>query len=166
MSLAVRWLISCKDCSLTFEASVWGSVNTDSPELAQAFLTGTLNVVTCPRCGTSIFVPAPVLYNDMERGLWVQIDDFPDADFLSRKSDAGIDGVHYRRHLRRDIQLIKVDNFELARHALQRLDDKEAFDRIRGSHPEWPASVVFAEVFLYHYKQALSSAPLDAPNRT
>jgi hypothetical protein len=57
-----------------------------------------------------------------------------------------------------------VDNLELARYALRRLDDKEAFDLIRGSHPDWPDNVVFAEVFLYHYGQALpstSSGPTD-----
>jgi len=164
MSLANKWALSCRSCKLTFEATVWRSVNTHSAELAEAFRDGTLNVVTCPRCGTSVFVPAPVLYNDIERGLWVQIDEFPGTDFSNHKSDAGIDGVHYRRHLRRDIQLIKVDNLELARYALRRLDDKEAFDLIRGSHPDWPDNVVFAEVFLYHYGQALpstSSGPTD-----
>jgi len=165
MSLANKWAVLCRSCNLTFEATVWSSVNTQSPELAAAFRDGTLNVVSCPRCGTSVFVPAPVLYSDIDRGLWVQVDEFSDADLFNRKSDAGIEGVHYRRHLRRDIQLVKVDNFEFARQALRALDDRESFDQIRGCHPEWPASVVFAEVFLHYYRRALSSSRLDAANQ-
>ncbi len=114
MSMPEKWAIDCTKCRLRFEAKVWASINTNSPELVEAFLRGALNVVTCPRCGSSTFVPNPVLYNDLHRGLWVKVDEFLEPAASSGKSDAGIEGVRYRRHPYRNIQYITVDSFELA----------------------------------------------------
>jgi len=157
MPRTATWAVTCTNCGRLYEAIVWSSVNTKSPNLVEAVTRGRLNVATCRNCGTSTFVPAPVLYNDMKRNLWVQIDPFLEPQSSTSKFNVGIEGVRYRPHFHREIQLIKVDSHESARNAIQHLADTETFDNIRKSHPNWPDSIVWAEVFLHHYEKALSA---------
>jgi hypothetical protein len=61
-------------CGSTFKAWVWQSANvTLMPELRQAILAGTMNVVTCPSCGDRFYVEVPFLYNDIARREWIWV---------------------------------------------------------------------------------------------
>ena len=72
MSMPGRVGVGC-DCGEQFVATVWTSVNTEDFELSEAFRQGTLNFAQCPRCSARFFIPYPVLYHDLDRGLMVQV---------------------------------------------------------------------------------------------
>lgn len=149
--------VFCINCKAGFQCGLWQSINSDYPELVESFLKGTLNFAKCPACSMSFFVPIPVLYNDMQHGLMIQIDEAEiAASNLSRsRSDSGIEGVRHRRRPNRPTQLISANSFAISRAAVRRLDDAATLDSIRQAHPEWPPSVIYAQAFICHYKREL-----------
>jgi hypothetical protein len=86
MSKPSEMNVTCA-CGRSFAAPLYQSANiTIDPDLLKAILTGEMNVVTCPSCGSRFHVEVPFLYHDMSRGemIWV----YP----LSRAADrAGVE---------------------------------------------------------------------------
>jgi len=155
MSILKTGKIGCGHCGQSFDATICHSLNTRNPQLVETFLSGNMNVFTCPSCSKSFFIPFPVLYNDLRRCLMVKIDVMSyDGRPVPPKFECGIPGVRYRRRLDRDTQMIVVDDFAFAREAIRNLEDQSVLELIRDAHAEWPKSVVYAEAFIIHYKQA------------
>src|SRR3989339_22643 len=50
-----------------FQADVWSLINASSdPELKELVMSGELNLLICPACGTSFYQEVPVVYADPE----------------------------------------------------------------------------------------------------
>ena len=108
--------VLCTRCGSAFRADLWDSVNTDTPELVDAFVDGTLNTATCPACGITSFIPNPVLYQDVDHGLMILVGPSVGAPRPTQpKSETGIKGVRYRRRANRPVQMIHVEDFDLKR---------------------------------------------------
>jgi hypothetical protein len=68
-----RMDITCA-CGEVFEAVIWQSANVKvSPQLRDAIVNGTMNVVTCPACGARFHVEVPLLYHDPENHEWIWV---------------------------------------------------------------------------------------------
>jgi hypothetical protein len=73
MSSAAEMDVTCA-CGHVFRAELYQSANvTLNPDLTRLILTGEMNVVTCPSCGSRFHVEMPFLYHDMSKGemIWV-----------------------------------------------------------------------------------------------
>ena len=149
MSLPTEVPLRCT-CGHSFTFTFWGSVNTRDEDLKQSFLIGTLNVYKCPKCHESSFVPLPVLYHDMERGLLICVYDGTLSEDPRREADpkwASLLGA-----LREEI--LAADDFDCARLAIAALEDSAAFARIRAVHRDWPDSKVYAQMFEQSFQAA------------
>lgn len=146
----------CK-CGEELTLTLWDSVNTCDEELAYAFLSGVINSVLCPSCDLVCFIPVPVLYHDLERGLMIWIYDSRFTDNPAKQAHA--EETPVMKDLRKcmGIKTITVDGFGWALEALRRLDDPEMLSRIREKHPNWNDRKVWEEAFLRHYKHVKSS---------
>lgn len=70
MSQVVRTQLSCPACGQTFQAIIEQIVDVGSDPQAKArFLSGRLNMVTCPHCGHTLAVATPLLYHDPNKEL-------------------------------------------------------------------------------------------------
>lgn len=68
ISFSEQTTLTCPSCGAAFDAEVWLLVDAaERPDLAQALRDGTLDRVTCPRCGFSGPSGAPLLYHHPER---------------------------------------------------------------------------------------------------
>lgn len=64
--------ITCPNCGNVYHAPVRSIIDVGvEPRLRDAFLSGVLNAVACPKCQTAIMVEVPLVYHD------------PDAEFLA-----------------------------------------------------------------------------------
>ena len=150
--------LKCGICGRVFDADLWDSVNTMIPALVELLLDGSLNTVTCPGCGTATSVSSPVLYNDMNRNLMIQIGNPGGAEQTDGEhAETDIVGVRYQQSLRQPTQLIAVQEFDLARAAIRALGDATVAEEIRCSHPDWPVGVVYAEAFLVHCRRLVAA---------
>lgn len=65
ISYSEQVTLTCPSCGTDFGAAVWMLVDAaERPDLAQALLDGTLDVVACPHCGVQGPAGAPLLYHD------------------------------------------------------------------------------------------------------
>ncbi len=70
MSQVVRTTLSCPRCGQTFQAIIEQIVDVGrDPQAKARFLSGRVNMITCPNCGNSMGVGTPLLYHDPEREL-------------------------------------------------------------------------------------------------
>ena len=70
MSQVVRTTLSCPRCGHTFPAIVEQIVDVgQDPQAKARFLSGRVNMVTCPNCGHSLAVGTPLLYHDPAKEL-------------------------------------------------------------------------------------------------
>jgi CpXC protein len=155
MSLPSETKISCEKCGHVFKATIWQSVDTGDKQLSEAFLRGDVNVLTCPQCGVSGFSQTPVLYHDLERQLMVWVYDSSLTSNPEERTDPKFAQVN--RAL--GGETIYADGFAEARYALSRLDDSDAFDRLKREHPDLSAGEMYAEVFRFHFEQAKQGSP-------
>jgi CpXC protein len=162
MSLPSDLEISCGNCHHAFKVTVWETVNTRDRQLRDAFLQGNLNVFECPSCGTSGMVPIPVLYHDMDHRLMVCVYESPRVASPEKESDPAL----LKAMGGLGTEMVYADGFAEARYALSRLDDSDAFDRLKREHPDWSTGKVSAGVFRFHYEQfkKQSSAPAALPD--
>ncbi|HUT75286.1 MAG TPA: CpXC domain-containing protein [Armatimonadota bacterium] len=59
--------VTCASCGKQFQARLWSSINvTLHPQLEALFLSGRLNLLTCPHCSTTSPAVSSLLYHDME----------------------------------------------------------------------------------------------------
>ena len=152
--------VLCTRCGSAFRDDLWDSVNTDTAELVDAFVDGTLNTATCPDCGITSFIPTPVLYHDVDHGLMILVGPSVGAPRSTQpKFETGIEGVRYRCRVNRPVQMIHVEDFELARRALGALADEVTVRHIAQAHPGWSQSVVYAEAFLVHCRALVARLP-------
>lgn len=74
MSLQHKTTIQCPKCQKTIEVGLWESLNAHvSPEAAERLMKGEFFVVKCPECGFSGAFEYPLLYNDMEHHMMIQL---------------------------------------------------------------------------------------------
>lgn len=64
-------MVRCKACGAPFGAVYYESVNTKSPELVQAIISGKMFEIRCPKCGHTENVMFPLLFNDMKHGYMI-----------------------------------------------------------------------------------------------
>lgn len=69
---SVQTQITCPQCGTPFQARVYNVVDArQHPHLKEQLLSGRLNVVTCPACGTQGALMAPLAYHDPDKELLV-----------------------------------------------------------------------------------------------
>ena len=74
MSLQRKTTIQCPKCQETIEVGMWQSLNAHmDPEAAKRLMKGEFFVVKCPKCGFSGAFEYPLLYNDMEHHMMIQL---------------------------------------------------------------------------------------------
>jgi hypothetical protein len=67
MSRSINQKITCAECHITFEASLYTSVNSrQSPELNKLVLSNSLNQLNCPICKIRIKILQNLLYHDQD----------------------------------------------------------------------------------------------------
>lgn len=85
--------IGCMNCNETQEAIVYDSINVSlDPQLKEKLFRGEINIFQCKNCKEKIFIPIPLLYNDMERHILVWYLPFgylEDDEFLLQFSKEG-----------------------------------------------------------------------------
>ncbi|MCL6566235.1 MAG: CpXC domain-containing protein [Acidobacteriia bacterium] len=154
MSSAFQKSYTCS-CGEGLEVTLWQSVNTGDPELCRQLLDGRLNVVFCKKCQRAVFIPVPLLYNDMERGfmIWIYDSRFSENPIRQMAYEPERIRIAYRFSKRlTGIKARAVDGFGWALEALRRIDDPRMLNRIREKHPHWPESKLWLEAFRRHYK--------------
>lgn len=64
--------INCPNCGTRFAAQVYNVVDARrTPELKQMLLSGSLNVATCPNCGSGTQLAVPMAYHDADHQLFM-----------------------------------------------------------------------------------------------
>lgn len=149
--------IPCDNCGREFPAVLWGSVNTERPDLVDSFIKGSLNIVQCRWCGQRFFVPWPVLYNDMDRQLEVYVYEAALMDDPLKHMDPALIDVQTAF----GVEFISYDGFLFARWGILHLyrSDAETLERLQRTYPTWSPGKIHAAVFLHHanlIKQALA----------
>jgi ribosomal protein S27AE len=70
MSQVVRTSISCPRCGQAFQAIIEQIIDVGrDPQAKARFLSGRVNMVTCPNCGHTLAVGTPLLYHDPNKKL-------------------------------------------------------------------------------------------------
>ncbi|NDJ78335.1 MAG: hypothetical protein GYB65_18965 [Chloroflexi bacterium] len=70
MSQVVRTSLNCPQCGQPFQAIIEQIVDVGrDPQAKARFLSGRVNMITCPNCGHSLAVGTPLLYHDPEKEL-------------------------------------------------------------------------------------------------
>jgi hypothetical protein len=68
----VRTNLSCSRCGTTFQAVIEQIVDVGrDPQAKARFLSGRVNMVTCPQCGHTLAVGTPMLYHDPSKELMI-----------------------------------------------------------------------------------------------
>lgn len=92
----------CPACGHTQDVTVWQSVNvTLNPDLRERLFNADVNIFECDSCGEKAFIPAPILYHDMEREFCVQYFPFPSiqhehegwSDWFTEEGNLKMEGV-------------------------------------------------------------------------
>ena len=74
MSLQRKMTIQCPKCQETIEVSMWQSLNAHlDPEAAKRLMKGEFFMVKCPKCEFAGAFEYPLLYNDMEHHMMIQL---------------------------------------------------------------------------------------------
>jgi hypothetical protein len=151
MSLPISQRVPCEQCGHDFQITVWQTINTGDRELVKKFLDGELNVIRCPRCNWSSFVPVPILINDLDRNLWLWVYERRYSSDASLSSD-GSDFLSLHSAL--GGETISVDGFERARLALKGLADEDLIKQFRTAHPDWSNGRIHKAAFEHLLKSA------------
>jgi hypothetical protein len=65
--------IKCPACEQEQSVTIWDSINvTLDPSLREMLFSAEINVFACENCGEEAFIPAQLLYHDMDRQFCVQ----------------------------------------------------------------------------------------------
>jgi predicted RNA-binding Zn-ribbon protein involved in translation (DUF1610 family) len=68
ISLAAAWPHTCPTCGKSWEPDVWQIVDAEErPDLVKHIHDGTLHTVTCPACGETSSISAPLMYHDQAK---------------------------------------------------------------------------------------------------
>ncbi len=89
--LPAQTQITCPQCGTPFQARVYNVVDArQQPHLKEQLLSGQLNVVTCPSCGTKGALMVPLAYHDPDKELLVLF--IPSALNLSMEEEERLAG--------------------------------------------------------------------------
>lgn len=74
MTMKRQTTIQCPKCQTTIDVDMWQSLNAHlDPEAAKRLLKGEFFVVKCPKCEFAGAFEYPLLYNDMEHKMMIQL---------------------------------------------------------------------------------------------
>ena len=72
MSQAVRTQITCPRCGHTFTGIIEQIIDVGvDPQAKQRFLSGQINMLTCPNCGNPVAIGTPLVYHDPDKELLI-----------------------------------------------------------------------------------------------
>jgi hypothetical protein len=93
MTVKTNINLLCPQCYKDSSMEIWFSLNAQlNPEGKEKLLKGTINVFQCSNCNYKTFVPAPLLYHDMQNNICVQFYPFnrlDDPRFLEQFTTEG-----------------------------------------------------------------------------
>ncbi len=70
MSQAVRTQITCPRCGQSFTGIIEQIIDVgEDPQAKQRFLSGQINMLTCPNCGNPVAIGTPLVYHDPDKEL-------------------------------------------------------------------------------------------------
>lgn len=78
MSMPREQKITCPQCGKEIEFTMWESINTEMDFAIPDIISGKLFEIECKNCGLKTHIVYPILFNDLERNVWIWLQ--PDFD--------------------------------------------------------------------------------------